>query len=234
MIALRGITKTFGAVTANENIDLDIFASEIHALLGENGAGKSTLMKVLYGVYRPDAGEILSDDLNLKIRSPRDARDAGIGMVFQDLNLIPAFSVAENIALFLSDMKFVLNRAEIEQRILKISRSFGLEVEPDATVGDLSIGEKQKVELVKLLLSDALVRGPHYGASTQPKNTYGDYSPAARSAIKRSRSSVKRVSRSFRTPRCNRTKSFTTISIVERTRSWTWAPMSSPPGDPTL
>src|SRR5512137_269479 len=98
-ITLRGITKAFPSVLANDHIDLEILSSEIHALLGENGAGKSTLMKILFGVYRADEGEIQLNGQSISIHSPRDARAIRIGMVFQDLNLIPAFSVAENIAL---------------------------------------------------------------------------------------------------------------------------------------
>lgn len=155
MIALRGVTKSFPGVLANDRIDLDIFSNEIHALLGENGAGKSTLMKILFGFYRADAGEIQLNGNPISIHSPRDARAARIGMVFQDLNLIPAFSVAENIALFLPDLKAVLNPQEIDQRINEVSKHYGLEVNPRALVSQLSIGEQQKVEILKLLLSDA-------------------------------------------------------------------------------
>ena len=155
MIALRGITKAFPGVLANDAIDLDIYPAEVHALLGENGAGKSTLMKILFGFYRADAGEILLNGKPILIRTPRDARAARIGMVFQDLNLIPAFSVAENIALFLPGLKAVLNPREIEGRIDRISRQYGLEVDPRALVSQLSIGEQQKIEILKLLLSDA-------------------------------------------------------------------------------
>ena len=155
MIALRGITKAFPAVLANDHIDLDIFGNEIHALLGENGAGKSTLMKILFGFYRADAGEILLNGKPLAIDSPKDARAASIGMVFQDLSLIPAFTVAENIALFLPDLKVVLNPLEIDRRINDVSKQYGLEVNPRALVSQLSIGEQQKVEILKLLLSDA-------------------------------------------------------------------------------
>jgi ABC-type uncharacterized transport system ATPase subunit len=155
MIALRGITKAFPPVLANDQIDLDIFNTEIHALLGENGAGKSTLMKILFGFYRADAGEILSNGKPLVIDSPRDARSARIGMVFQDLNLIPALTVAENIALFLPDLKAVLNPQQIDQRINEFSKHYGLEVNPRTLVSQLSIGEQQKVEILKLLLSDA-------------------------------------------------------------------------------
>src|SRR5512135_323278 len=115
-ISLRGITKAFPAVLANDHIDLDIYSSEIHALLGENGAGKSTLMKILFGFYRADSGEIHLNGERAIIGSPRDARAARIGMVFQDLNLIPAFTVAENIALFLPGLRAVLDPGEIERR----------------------------------------------------------------------------------------------------------------------
>ena len=155
LIALRGITKVFNSVMANDHMDLDIYNTEIHALLGENGAGKSTLMKVLFGFYRADGGEILLNGKPIIIHSPRDAREVRIGMVFQDLNLIPAFTVAENIALFLPDLKAVLNLQEIDQRINEISKHYGLEVNPRAIVSQLSIGEQQKVEILKLLLSDA-------------------------------------------------------------------------------
>jgi simple sugar transport system ATP-binding protein len=128
MISLRGITKAFSGILANDHIDLNIFNAEIHALLGENGAGKSTLMKILFGFYRADSGDFLLDGKPISIQSPRDARAARIGMVFQDLNLIPAFSVAENIALFLPHLKTVLNLQEIEQRINEISKQYGLQV----------------------------------------------------------------------------------------------------------
>lgn len=155
MIALRGVTKAFPAVLANDHIDLDIFSNEIHALLGENGAGKSTLMKILFGFYRADAGEIQLNGKPLAIHSPKDARAARIGMVFQDLNLIPAFTVAENIALFLPDLQAVLNPQEIDRRINEVSKQYGLQVNPRALISQLSIGEQQKVEILKLLLSDA-------------------------------------------------------------------------------
>jgi ABC-type uncharacterized transport system ATPase subunit len=154
-ISMQGISKQFPGVLANDRIDLQIYNSEIHALLGENGAGKSTLMKILYGFYRADAGQILYQGDPYGIRSPQDARAIHIGMVFQDLNLIPALSVAENIALFLPDLPAVLRAKEIEERIADISRRYNLQVDPQAMVSQLSIGEQQKVEILKLLLSDA-------------------------------------------------------------------------------
>jgi len=136
---------------------LEILRGEVHALLGENGAGKSTLMKVLYGFYRADSGEILQNGRLIQIRSPHDARSFRIGMVFQDFIQIPALTVAENIALFLPDLPFLLARANLFRRIEEVSRRYDLTVDPAAPVGQLSIGERQKVELLKLLLADAQV-----------------------------------------------------------------------------
>jgi len=114
---MREITKTFPGVVANAQVNFDVYRSEIHALLGENGAGKSTLVKILYGYYRADAGRILLDGQPVSIRSPQDARRVNIGMVFQEFTLIPALSVAENIALFLPELPAVLNRREIHRQI---------------------------------------------------------------------------------------------------------------------
>ena len=124
LVSLRGIKKAFPGVLANNDINLDIYPGEIHALLGENGAGKSTLMKILYGFYRADEGRILVDGKEVRIKSPADARQLNIGMVFQVLNLIPALSVLENIALFLKDLPAVYNRSQIKNRILEQSTLF--------------------------------------------------------------------------------------------------------------
>jgi ABC-type uncharacterized transport system ATPase subunit len=155
IVSMRGITKAFPGVLANDHLDLDLYASEIHALLGENGAGKSTLMKILYGFYRCDSGQILIEGQAAAIHSPHDARLHQIGMVFQDFNLIPALSVAENIALFLPKLPAVLNIKELDQRIREVSKRYNLQVNPRAMVSQLSIGEQQKVEILKLLLAEA-------------------------------------------------------------------------------
>ena len=155
LVVLRGITKSFPGVIANHHVDLDIYSGEVHALLGENGAGKSVLMKILYGFYQADIGQILLNGVPVSIQSPHDARNLGIGMVFQDPNLIPAFSVAENIALFLTDLKAVLNPKEIDRHIIEISKRYNLKVDPRTLVSQISMGDQQKVEILKLLLSDA-------------------------------------------------------------------------------
>ncbi len=157
ILALRGITKRFPEVLANDNIDLDIHGGEVQALLGENGAGKSTLMKILYGFYRPDSGQILHHGQPVTIQSPQDSRRLQIGMVFQSFTLVPAMSVAENIALFLPDLKALLNHREIIRRIEEVSQRYGLQVDPKTPTWQLSIGERQKVEVLKLLLAEARV-----------------------------------------------------------------------------
>lgn len=155
IISMRNICKSFPLVQANDHIDIDIFPHEIHALLGENGAGKSTLMKILYGFYQADSGSILYKGKQIAIRSPHDAMDINIGMVFQDLIVVPAFSVTENIALFIKDLKFIYSNNEIRNQIIETSKRYGLEIDPDIKAVNLSIGELQKVEIIKLLMSNA-------------------------------------------------------------------------------
>ncbi len=154
-VSMQGITKAFPGVLANDHIDMEIFANEVHALLGENGAGKSTLMKILYGFYKLDSGHILVNGQPVTIQSPHDARKIQIGMVFQDFSLIPAMTVMENLALFLPHLAAVLDMRSIKRQIIEISERYGLDVNPDALVSQLSIGGLQKVEILKLLMADA-------------------------------------------------------------------------------
>ncbi len=157
LITLRGIRKSFPGVLANDHVDLDLYGGQVHALLGENGAGKSTLVKVLYGFYRADAGEIYLEGRPVQIRAPQDARRLRIGMVFQEFTLIPAMNVVENVALFLPSLGIVLRHHEIADKIREIGDSYHLQINPWATVGELSVGEQQKVEVLKLLLADSRV-----------------------------------------------------------------------------
>lgn len=158
-LELRGITKRFGSLVANDSISLTVLPGEIHALLGENGAGKSTLMNVLYGLYRADAGEILLDDRVQHFVGPGDAMAAGIGMVHQHFMLIPVFTVAENVILGHEHTRFGgrLDLAAARQKVREISARFGFEVDPDALVGDLPVGVQQRVEIIKALSRDARV-----------------------------------------------------------------------------
>src|SRR5438093_44867 len=157
LVALRGITKSFPGILANDRVDFDVYPGEIHALLGENGAGKSTLVKVLYGIHQAETGTIQFGDRAVQIRSPHDARRLGIGMVFQQFTLIPALSVVENVALFLPHLPAVLDHGVIARRIEEMSGRYGLAVDPWAPAWRLSVGEQQKVEILKLLLARSRV-----------------------------------------------------------------------------
>ena len=158
-LELRGITKRFGTLVANDAIDLVVEAGQIHALLGENGAGKSTLMNVLYGLYDADEGEVLLDGKQQNFSGPGDAMEAGIGMVHQHFMLIPVFTVAENVALGQEPTKALgaIDSAEARKRVVEISDRFGFNVDPDALVEDLPVGVQQRVEIIKALSRDAKV-----------------------------------------------------------------------------
>lgn len=152
-----GITKRFPGVLANDNVDLTLHRGEILALLGENGAGKSTLMNVVYGLYRPDEGEIFLKGHLVRMENPRDAIAHGIGMVHQHFQLVPVMTVAENVILGAEVTRAggILDQREAETRVAELSRQYGLEVEPTATVGELPVGSQQRVEIIKALYRDA-------------------------------------------------------------------------------
>ena len=157
VLQMRHITKTFGSVTANRDVDLSVYPGEIHALLGENGAGKSTLMNILTGIYRPDGGEIWYKGQKRDIHSPKDAVALGIGMVHQHFRLIPTLTVAENVYLYSGKKSFFLNRDKMEKEIRDCSEQYNLQVAPEAYVWQLSVGEQQRVEIIKLLNQGAEV-----------------------------------------------------------------------------
>ncbi len=156
-LELRGITKSFGDLVANDHIDLVVQPGEIHALLGENGAGKSTLMNVLYGLLQPDSGEILVDDEPVVIRNPGDAIRAGIGMVHQHFMLVPVFTVADNVMLGVEQTTGpvgMLNHAAARELVREVSNRYRLPVDPDAVVENLPVGVQQRVEIIKALTRD--------------------------------------------------------------------------------
>ncbi len=156
VLELKGITKRFPGVLANDHVDFDLHDGEVHALLGENGAGKSTLMNVVYGLYRPDEGEIHVNGKPVTIHSPREAIDLGIGMVHQHFMLIPVMTVAENIVLAAEPRKgLLLDYDAARQRVRDLSEQYGLAVDPDARVESISVGQEQRVEILKALYRNA-------------------------------------------------------------------------------
>jgi simple sugar transport system ATP-binding protein len=155
-VEMRNINKRFPGVLANSNVSFEVNAGEVHALLGENGAGKSTLMRQLYGLYQPDEGEIIIDGQACVFRSPADAIRAGIGMIHQHFMVVPTLTVAQNVALGLrSSREPLLDLNKVTARIKKLSEAYGLKVEPEAYVWQLSVGEQQRVEIIKALYRGA-------------------------------------------------------------------------------
>jgi simple sugar transport system ATP-binding protein len=151
LIQAKSLTRRFGALVANDSVDLSVNAGEVHALLGENGAGKSTLVKMLYGLLQPDAGRILWQGAPVRLDNPREARALGIGMVFQHFSLFDALTVAENVALALDSAPPV---SRVAESLAGISARYGLPLDPARPVGALSVGERQRVEIVRCLMQD--------------------------------------------------------------------------------
>ena len=148
----KKLTKYFGKLAANSEIDISVKRGEIHAIAGENGAGKSTLMKMLFGIYTPSSGEIVVDGRKMSRWNPTLAREMGIGMVFQDFRIVPAFTVLENIFLTLKHWGKVINRKRLREEILQKAREYHLDVDPDIEVWKLDLGQRQHVEILKILL----------------------------------------------------------------------------------
>ena len=155
LLEMRNISKAFNGVYANEDISLSVEKGEIHALLGENGAGKTTLMNILFGLYTADSGEILLRGKSVHFRSPKEAIASGIGMVQQHFSLVNRMTVLDNVILNLDGNSFVLNRAASKARLLGLAGRYGLKVDPDALVSDLTVGERQRVEIIKALYRNA-------------------------------------------------------------------------------
>ncbi|HXD11667.1 MAG TPA: ABC transporter ATP-binding protein [Anaerolineales bacterium] len=154
---MRGIVKRFPGVLANNHVDFSARVGEVHALLGENGAGKSTLMNVLAGLYKPEAGEIFIGGAHVLLNSPQDAITHGIGMVHQHFMLVPSHSVAENMVLGLNNPRFFLNLQRVEEQVTALGEQYGLSVNPRAKIWELSVGEQQRVEVLKMLFRGAKV-----------------------------------------------------------------------------
>ncbi|HJL77231.1 MAG TPA: ATP-binding cassette domain-containing protein, partial [Acidimicrobiales bacterium] len=157
MLEMRGITKRFPGVVANEGVDFTVRSGRVHTLLGENGAGKSTLMKILFGLYRPDEGSVHLEGTEVEIRSPADAISRGIGMIHQHFMLVPTLTVAENVALGLGGAWGFSDLRPIRQRLVEVSERYGLQVDPDAFIWQLAVGERQRVEILKALFRDARI-----------------------------------------------------------------------------
>ena len=151
VIQMKDIVKKFGDFTANDHINLTVHKGEVHAILGENGAGKSTMMNVLCGLYKPTSGEILINGKEVQFSSPKDAIDIGIGMVHQHFMLIQPFTVADNIILGVEPVKgLVIDHRAAREKVQELSERYGMKVDPDAKVEDISVGMQQRVEILKV------------------------------------------------------------------------------------
>lgn len=159
LVAMRGITKRFGHIVANDGVDFDLAPGEIHGLLGENGSGKTTLMSILYGLYQPDAGEIRLEGTPVVLRGPRDALERGIAMIPQQFRLVPTLTVAENIALGIDPRgrRHGHLLRDVGRRLTALSEQYGLQIAPGVAVGSLSMGERQRVEILRALYHDSRV-----------------------------------------------------------------------------
>ena len=171
LLQLKHICKSFSGVYANENINLSVEKGEIHALLGENGAGKTTLVNIIFGLYTADSGEILWKGKPADFASPKEAIEAGVGMVQQHFSLVNKMTVLDNIILNLKGNSFFLDRAAARKKLTDLAEKYGLHVNPDALISDLSVGEQQRVEILKalyrnveLLILDEPTRGIDVGA----------------------------------------------------------------------
>ena len=188
---MRGIRKTYPGVVANDNVDLEVYPGEIHGLLGENGAGKTTLMKILYGLAQPDAGSIEIKGNPTVLRSPKNAVDAGIGMVHQHFMLVPDMTVAENVALGFRTERYPLtDLASISADVTELSRVHGLEVDPSDVIEDLSVGARQRVEILKLLHRSAEILILDEPTSVLTPQEWEDLAVVLRSLVAKGRAAV--------------------------------------------
>ncbi|MGI9624685.1 MAG: ATP-binding cassette domain-containing protein, partial [Acidimicrobiales bacterium] len=157
ILEVNGLTKSFYGVAANDNVSFELRSREVHGLLGENGAGKSTLCSILAGLYRPDSGTITLEGEPVSFKSPLDAAERGIGMVYQHFRLVPSFTVAENMVLGMEDTGRRLSLRAVEEKVNTIAEEYGLAVNPAASIWQLSVGEQQRVEIVKQLFRGARI-----------------------------------------------------------------------------
>lgn len=189
-VEMRGIVKRFPGVLANDCVNFDVKAGEIHALLGENGAGKTTLMNILYGLYQPDEGEIYVHGKKASIKSPKDAIDLGIGMVHQHFKLVDPLTVAENVVLGLSSSKFFSPLREVEEKAHEFSERYGLKFDPQARIWQLSAGERQRVEIIKALYRGADVLILDEPTSVLTPSEIEDFFPILRAMVKEGRAII--------------------------------------------